>query len=110
MPCRAWCGHRSRTHGSTSRIRAVPSAPRPTLFDLSNTLCDYAAARLRRALVPAPRYLPSGVGVDLERLVSESIAPRPRGGAHSAALLAAYAVRDRGVPQAATRWYAATTV
>ncbi len=60
--------------------------------------------------MPAPRYLLSGVRVDLERLVSESIAPRPHGGAHFAALLMAYAVRDRGVAQAAMRWYAATTV
>ena len=91
-------------------VYAAFHPPPARRFSTSITLCDYAVARLRRALVPAPRYLPSGVGVELKRLVSESIAPRPHGGAHFAALVTAYAVRDRGVAQAATRWYAATTV
>ena len=87
------------------------SLPRPRLllFDLDDTLCDYAAARdlrLRRAFAAALATAPSGGGADLDRLVAESIAIHPHGADHFPDLLRRHGVGDEAAAEAVA-WYRA---
>ena len=78
------------------------------LFDLDDTLCDYAGARagrLRKAFRAALAHAPGGAGVDLDRVIAESLAIHPHGSDHFAALLARYGLSDPDVVQAARDWY-----
>jgi HAD superfamily hydrolase (TIGR01549 family) len=85
------------------------SPPALVLFDLDDTLCDYAGARARRlriafrtALVHAPG---GGADVDLDRMIDESVAIHPHASEHFGDLLAGYGVADPAVTQAARTWY-----
>src|SRR5438067_1416494 len=84
-------------------------APALVLFDLDDTLCDYAGARagrLRIAFADALAGLPGGgKDVDLDRLIAESVAIHPHGSDHFGSLLARYGVTDAAVAEAARRWY-----
>lgn len=78
------------------------------LFDLDDTLCDYAAARalrLRTAFAGAdPDQRP--VGIDLDRMVADSVAANPHGADHFPALFAAHGLpADRA--STAMAWYRA---
>ena len=82
---------------------------RLVLFDVDDTLCDYAGARalrLRRAFADAlvGRSVPNRE-VDLEALVAESIAIHPHGTDHFADLLSRYGVDSRDAIAGARRWY-----
>jgi HAD superfamily hydrolase (TIGR01549 family) len=83
----------------------VRDTDRPlALFDLDDTLCDYAAARrerLRIAFTTAFGY-PSE---RIERMIVESIALNPHGTEHFASLLAAHGVDAPGAVEAAIDWY-----
>jgi putative hydrolase of the HAD superfamily len=77
------------------------------LFDLDDTLCDYAGARvvrLRTAFSRATASLPPDA-LDLDRLIAESIAIHPHGIDHFPALLARYGVADADSVTAAQTWY-----
>jgi putative hydrolase of the HAD superfamily len=77
------------------------------LFDLDDTLCDYAGARtvrLRNAFARAMAALPPDA-LDLDRLIAESIAIHPHGVDHFPALLARYGIADAESVAAAQVWY-----
>lgn len=79
------------------------------LFDLDDTLCDYAGARdlrLRMAFAAALATTAQGDGppVDLGDLVAASIAIQPHGADHFTDLLGPLGV-PREASEAATRWY-----
>lgn len=83
---------------------------RLVLFDVDDTLCDYAGARavrLRRAFADA---LASGRSaedreVDLDALIAESIAIHPHGTDHFADLLSRYGVERPDAIAGARNWY-----
>lgn len=84
-------------------------AIRLVLFDLDDTLCDYAGsrdARLRRAFSLAdPREMGrDGVDDDLDRLVAESVAMNPHGSDHFPELFRRHRL---GEPDTAMAWYGA---
>jgi putative hydrolase of the HAD superfamily len=87
-----------------------PLEPQPALvlFDLDDTLCDYASARwlrLRIAFDKALSRLPRRPDVDLDVLAEQSIAIHPHGVDHFRDLLARYDVSDEAVVAIAQQWY-----
>ncbi|HEY7031151.1 MAG TPA: HAD family hydrolase [Thermomicrobiales bacterium] len=88
--------------------RPLEPAPSLVLFDLDDTLCDYAGARairLRTAFGLALVDAPAGTEVDWDRLIAESVAIHPHGSDHFAELLAGYGVADEAAIRAARSWY-----
>jgi HAD superfamily hydrolase (TIGR01549 family) len=89
----------------------LPLDPKPkaVLFDLDDTLCDYAAAResrLRRAFTLAPGGgIQPREAIDLDRMIAESIRMHPHGADHFAELFARFGIGDAGEAQAAADWY-----
>jgi len=78
------------------------------LFDLDDTLCDYAGARAGRLRAAFAQAFAGGGGIDGERLdalVSASIAVAPHGGDHFPALLARHGLDDPEAADAARRWF-----
>jgi putative hydrolase of the HAD superfamily len=91
-----------------SAVRPIMPQPSLVLFDLDDTLCDYAGARagrLRTALGTALAHAPNGAEIDIERVVAESVATHPHGSEHFGELLARYGVTDPAVARAARSWY-----
>lgn len=80
--------------------------PRLVLFDLDDTLCDYAAARqarLRRAFSLHPE-----LGADegrLDALVDRSIAMDPHGSDHFSRLFGEHGLAEARYAEAASRWF-----
>jgi putative hydrolase of the HAD superfamily len=92
-------------------MASQPLDPRPkaVIFDLDDTLCDYATARetrLRRAFTLSPD---GGIdprdGVDLDRMIAESIRMHPHGADHFAELFAQFGIADPNQARAAADWY-----
>ena len=88
-----------------------PLDPRPkaVIFDLDDTLCDYAAARetrLRQAFTLS-QYggTQSRDGVDLDRMIAESIRMHPHGADHFEELFARFGITDARQARAAADWY-----
>lgn len=82
--------------------------PRLVLFDLDDTLCDYAAARLQRLRIAfaGPVAAPARVAPDVvERLVAASLAIQPHGTDHFADMFAAHGCADPELANWAARWY-----
>jgi putative hydrolase of the HAD superfamily len=84
--------------------------PRPSLvlFDLDDTLCDYASARwlrLRIAFDRALGLLPERPDIDLDRLARESIEIHPHGVDHFDELLARHGASHAESAAAAKEWY-----
>ena len=83
------------------------------LFDVDDTLCDYAGARalrLRRAFTRALATCKTRAGaepIDIERLIAESIAIHPHGTDHFPDLLRHYGVEDPDIVTGAREWYQA---
>jgi putative hydrolase of the HAD superfamily len=80
------------------------------LFDVDDTLCDYAGARvlrLRHAFTSALATRKPDIAepVDLECLIAESIAIHPHGTDHFPDLLRRYGVDDPAAIVAARQWY-----
>lgn len=78
------------------------------LFDLDDTLCDYAAARAGRLRAAFGRAFVGSGGIDgarLDELVAASIAEAPHGGDHFPAFLARHGLDDREAAEAARRWF-----
>jgi HAD superfamily hydrolase (TIGR01549 family) len=88
-----------------------PLEPRPkaVIFDLDDTLCDYAAARearLRRAFTLSPHGGPQPHGaLDLDRMIAESIQMHPHGADHFEELFARFGIADAASASAAADWY-----
>ncbi len=79
------------------------------LFDLDDTLCDYAGARdlrLRTAFAAAlaTTARDDRLPADMDQLIAASIAVQPHGADHFADLLGPLGV-SRDASEAATRWY-----
>jgi putative hydrolase of the HAD superfamily len=88
-----------------------PLDPRPkaVIFDLDDTLCDYAAARearLRRAFTLS-RGSPdqSRQALDVDRMIAESIQMHPHGADHFEELFARFGIADPREARAAADWY-----
>jgi putative hydrolase of the HAD superfamily len=82
--------------------------PHLLLFDLDDTLCDYASARdqrLRRAFHSALHAEHPDHGIDMDQLVTDSVATHPHGADHFGELLQARGIRDAAVAHAAASWY-----
>jgi putative hydrolase of the HAD superfamily len=82
--------------------RFVPP-PQLVLFDLDNTICDYAGARLART-----RYAFEPCFADtaeFERAVAEAVASAVHGSEHFPEVLAAHGITDPAAAQAAHRRY-----
>jgi HAD superfamily hydrolase (TIGR01509 family) len=92
-------------------VRRIAPSPRVILFDLDDTLCDYAGARASRLRLAfaADRHaafarLPESVR---ERLLAEAMATGAHGVEHFPELLAMHGVADRAAAEAAMAWYRA---
>jgi HAD superfamily hydrolase (TIGR01549 family) len=97
-------------HPSATLLPMKPLDPQPelVLFDLDDTLCDYASARLLRlriAFDKAFSRLPTRPDVDLDVLAGESIAIHPHGVEHFNDLLARYDVSEAEIVAVAQQWY-----
>ena len=88
-----------------------PLDPRPkaVIFDLDDTLCDYAAARearLRRAFTLCRNGgVRSRHAIDLDRMIAESIQMHPHGADHFQKLFARFGIADADEASAAADWY-----
>ena len=86
----------------------ISPPPRLVVFDLDDTLCDYAGARagrLRRAFGEALAHVPGGELVDLDRMVAESIEIQPHGSDHFGAMLTKYGAGREDLVQRARGWF-----
>ena len=90
-------------------LRPFDPPPRAVLFDLDDTLCDYASARrerLRLAFTLAPDgEFREREGIDLEAMIAESIETQPHGADHFLALFARYGINEIEQARAAADWY-----
>ena len=89
-------------------VKAIRPPPRLVLFDLDDTLCDYARARelrLRAAfsLDLAREQLPR----DVDRMIAESLSMHPHGADHFHELFRRHGITDPAVADEAVRWYRA---
>jgi HAD superfamily hydrolase (TIGR01549 family) len=89
--------------------RPLEPTPKAVLFDLDDTLCDYAAAResrLRRAFTLfQDGSAESREAIDLDRMIAESIQMHPHGADHFEELFARFGIADTSEAQAAANWY-----
>lgn len=91
---------------AASPMARVEPSPRLVLFDLDDTLCDYAAARvvrLRRAFSLHHRLAADPERV--EAMVEHSIAMEPHGADHFPRLFEAHGIVETMPAEAAQRWY-----
>lgn len=86
----------------------LPVAPRLVLFDLDDTLCDYASARARRLEI-AFRIAFEEAGIELDadiaELVAESIVLHPHSTEHFGELLRKRGVESERAVLAARQWF-----
>jgi putative hydrolase of the HAD superfamily len=88
---------------------SLPSAPRVVLFDLDDTLCDYAGARARRLEIAfgiASEQAGVALDADVAVLIEESIAIHPHSTEHFRELLGRHGIADAQAVRAAREWYA----
>ena len=91
--------------------RPLDPLPKAVLFDLDDTLCDYATARearLRRAFTLEPdagRRVREGIVLD--QMIAESIQMHPHGADHFVDLFARFGAADPSEAHAAADWYRA---
>jgi HAD superfamily hydrolase (TIGR01549 family) len=89
--------------------RPLNPIPQAVLFDLDDTLCDYASARASRlriafSLDAEGRFI-NRPDEMLAELMAESIRIHPHGVDHFKALLARFGIADARVAEAAAHWY-----
>lgn len=93
--------------GSASPPSApLEPAPRLALFDLDDTLCDYATARdarLRRAFLGDG--MEDGTRARLDAMVADSIARNPHGSDHFPELFRRHGIADSGRARKAMAWF-----
>lgn len=96
------------THIERMTTPSLPAVPRLVLFDLDDTLCDYASARARR-LERAFRIAFEEAGVeiksDISLLVAESITMQPHSTEHFGELLGRHGVENAQAVRAARQWF-----
>ena len=89
--------------------RPLEPRPKAVLFDLHDTLCDYAAAResrLRRAFTLSHHgSVQSREAIDLDRMIAESIQMHPHGADHFEELFLRYGIANAREARAAANWY-----
>lgn len=89
----------------------VPLDPKPkaVLFDLDDTLCDYAAAREARLRIAFSRSAAGEAcvreGIDLDHMIVASIQLHPHGADHFGELFARFGIDDPAEATAAANWY-----
>ncbi len=86
----------------------ITPRPRLLLFDLDDTLCDYATARDQRLRIAFHRALAQSSQarrIDIDQLVIDSIAIHPHGAEHFGDLFRQHGVDDPVVAATATTWY-----
>jgi HAD superfamily hydrolase (TIGR01549 family) len=90
-------------------LQPLDPRPKAVIFDLDDTLCDYAAARearLRRAFTLSPHSSTQPRGaVNLDRMIAESIQMHPHGADHFEELFARFGIADAHTASAAAAWY-----
>jgi putative hydrolase of the HAD superfamily len=83
--------------------------PRAVLFDLDDTICDYASARRERLRLAFTLHADDAFrareGLDLDAMIAESIETQPHGADHFPALFARYGIADPDQARAAAAWY-----
>lgn len=82
--------------------------PELVLFDLDDTLCDYAGARvgrLRIAFELAQETSGQDLSLPIDEVVAASIQMQPHGVDHFPELLARYGIDDPNAVSAAARWF-----
>jgi HAD superfamily hydrolase (TIGR01549 family) len=87
-----------------------PIDPQPSLvlFDLDDTLCDYASARLGRLKIAFSLALSAAErsgDVDLDQLACESIEIQPHGIGHFRSLFASHGIDDVEAVKKAETWF-----
>jgi putative hydrolase of the HAD superfamily len=89
--------------------RDLGPSPRAILFDLDDTLCDYFAARQARLRIALQMGRDGGTqprpGVDIERMIEESVRIHPHGADHFVELLASFGIDDPEGARAGAEWY-----
>ena len=88
--------------------RPLDPRPKAVIFDLDDTLCDYAAARearLRRAFTLSRCGFPPVKAIDLDRMIADSIQMHPHGADHFAELFARFGIADVRAAEDAADWY-----
>src|SRR5215207_4098968 len=89
--------------------RPLEPRPKAVLFDLDDTICDYATAResrLRRAFTLSHDGCIQAQGrIDLDRMIAESIQMHPHGADHFEELFARFEIADARAAWAAADWY-----
>jgi FMN phosphatase YigB (HAD superfamily) len=87
----------------------LDSDPKAVLFDLDDTLCDYAAAREERLRIAFTHSAQRGArgreGIDLDRMIATSIQLHPHGADHFGELFARFGIDDPAEASAAADWY-----
>ena len=86
----------------------LPAEPRLVLFDLDDTLCDYASTRARRLEV-AFRIAFEEAGIELRseisQLVDESITMQPHSTEHFGELLGRHGIENTEAVRSARQWF-----
>jgi putative hydrolase of the HAD superfamily len=88
--------------------RFLTIQPELVLFDLDDTLCDYAGARARRlhrAFEQAAGLAGVRLPDDLTAMIAESIAIHPHGTEHFGEVLERYGITGDDAIQTAREWY-----
>lgn len=86
----------------------LPASPRLVLFDLDDTLCDYAGARARRLEIAfriASEQAGVPLDVDVSALIEESIAVHPHSTEHFGEMLGRHGILNPQAVRAAREWY-----
>ena len=83
----------------------ITPSPHLLLFDLDDTLCDYASARDLRLRQAFERALQPDHGIDMDQLVADSVAAHPHGADHFGDLLQGRGIADSEIAAAAASWY-----
>ena len=93
-----------------TNLGLISPPPQLILFDLDDTLCDYASARivrLRTAFSLALDSTESSPALDLDDLIAQSLAIHPHGTDHFRELFAHHGIQDEQVAAKAGEWYRA---
>src|SRR3712207_3151700 len=98
-------------------LAPITPSPRLLLFDLDDTLCDYASARAQRLRIAfSLHYGGRAAGLSdgmvspdaertLERMIADSLAIHPHGADHFPEVFRRYGIADHSVAEAAMAWY-----